>query len=207
MYEKFIKRMLDIIFSLISIILLSPILIIVAILVRINLGSPIIFTQERTGLNGKTFTVYKFRSMTNEVDDKGNLLPNELRLTRFSKIFRSTSLDELPELFNILKGDMSFVGPRPLLTEYLDLYTDEQKKRHNVRPGLTSYTAVNGRSTLSWDKRFEMDVWYVKNMSFWLDFKIILKTFVTVIKRENTTSDRGKFQGTKTKSEHKRKSV
>lgn len=200
--------MLDIIFSLISIILLSPILIIVAILVRINLGSPIIFTQERTGLNGKTFTVYKFRSMTNEVDDEGNLLPNELRLTRFSKIFRSTSLDELPELFNILKGDMSFVGPRPLLTEYLDLYTDEQMKRHNVRPGLTSYTAVNGRSTLSWDKRFEMDVWYVKNMSFWLDFRIILKTFVTVIKRENTTSDRGKFQGTdQTLKEKDRKSV
>src|SRR5690625_532262 len=144
--------------------------------------------------------------MTDERDENGELLPNELRLTRFSKIFRSTSLDELPELFNILKGDMSFVGPRPLLTEYQKLYNEEQQKRHNVRPGLTSYTAVNGRSMISWDKRFEMDVWYVENRSFWLDFKIILKTFVTVIKRENTTSDRGKFQGN-SKTDAKKESV
>src|SRR5699024_3588515 len=197
-----------IILSSIAIILLSPVLLIVAILVRLNLGSPIIFVQRRAGLHGKVFSVYKFRSMTNDVDENGELLPNEDRLTKFSKIFRSTSLDELTELFNILKGDMSFVGPRPLLEEYLALYNDEQKKRHNVRPGLTSYTAVNGRSTLSWDKRFEMDVWYVNNQSFWLDFRIILKTFVTVIKRENTTSDRGKFQGTdQTLKEKDRKSV
>lgn len=197
MYQKYIKRLLDILFSLMLIILLSPILIVAAILVRLNLGSPIIFTQVRTGLNSRRFKVYKFRSMTDEVDKDGNLLPNELRMTKFGKLFRSTSIDELPELFNILKGEMSFVGPRPLLTEYETLYNEEQKKRHDVRPGLTSYTAINGRSTLSWDKRFEMDVWYVNNVSFLLDLQIILKTFVTVFKRENTTSDRGKFQGTK----------
>lgn len=192
---KIIKRLLDIIFSLLFIILLSPLLIIISIIVRLNLGSPIIFTQERTGLNEKTFTVYKFRSMTDERDENGELLPNEERMTKFSKIFRSTSLDELPELFNILKGDMSFIGPRPLLTQYVELYNDEQRKRHNVRPGLTSYTAVNGRSSLSWQKRFEMDTWYVENMSLWLDIKILIKTFIVVFKRENTDSDRGKFQG------------
>lgn len=192
---KIIKRLLDIIFSLLFIILLSPLLIIISIIVRLNLGSPIIFTQERTGLNEKTFTVYKFRSMTDERDENGELLPNEERMTKFSKIFRSTSLDELPELFNILKGDMSFIGPRPLLTQYVELYDDEQRKRHNVRPGLTSYTAVNGRSSLSWQKRFEMDTWYVENMSLWLDIKILIKTFIVVFKRENTDSDRGKFQG------------
>src|SRR5699024_3316464 len=138
-------------------ILLSPLMLIITLIVRVNLGSPVIFTQKRTGLHEKTFTVYKYRSMTEERDENGELLPNEERLTKFSKLFRSTSLDELPELFNILKGDMSFIGPRPLLTEYINLYNDEQRKRHNVRPGLTSYTAVNGRSTLSWHKRFEMD--------------------------------------------------
>ncbi|MCJ7840667.1 sugar transferase [Lederbergia sp. NSJ-179] len=196
MYQKYFKRLLDFIFALILIILLLPLMLIIGLVVRINLGSPIIFKQERTGLNEKTFTLNKFRSMTDERDENGELLPNELRMTRFSKIFRSTSLDELPELFNILKGEMSFIGPRPLLTEYLELYNKDQRKRHKVRPGLTSYTAVNGRSTLSWDQRFEMDVWYVENVSFLLDFKILVKTFITVIKRENTTSDRGKFQGT-----------
>lgn len=194
MYKHF-KRLIDIVFSSLFIILFSPLLIIISLLVRFNLGSPIIFTQERTGMNEKTFTVYKFRSMTDERDKNGELLPNEERMTKFSKIFRSTSLDELPELFNILKGDMSFIGPRPLLTEYVELYNDEQRKRHNVRPGLTSYTAVNGRSTLTWQKRFEMDTWYVENMSFLLDLKILIKTFIVVFKRENTTSDRGKFQG------------
>src|SRR5699024_8716595 len=195
MYQKYIKRILDFIFSLILIIVLSPLLLIIALIVRINLGSPIIFKQERTGLHGKTFTIYKFRSMTDERDENGELLENELRMTKFSKVFRSTSLDELPELFNILKGDMSFIGPRPLLTQYNELYNEEQKKRHNVRLGLTSYTAVNGRSTLSWEQRFEMDTWYVNNMSLFLDMKILLKTFIVVFKRENTTSDRGKFQG------------
>lgn len=196
MYQKFIKRLLDITFSLILIIILLPLMVIIGLIVRVNLGSPIIFTQDRTGLNEKTFKLYKFRSMTEEKDENGELLPNEMRMTKFSKIFRSTSLDELPELFNILKGDMSFIGPRPLLTEYVELYNDEQRKRHNVRPGLTSYTAVNGRSTLSWDRRFEMDIWYVNNVSLLLDLKILIKTFVVVFKRENTTSDRGKFQGT-----------
>lgn len=195
MYKKYIKRLLDIVFSSILILILSPLLILISIIVRFNLGSPIIFKQERTGLYGKTFTIYKFRSMTDERDENGELLENELRMTKFSKIFRSTSLDELPELFNILKGDMSFIGPRPLLTQYNELYNEEQKKRHNVRPGLTSYTAVNGRSTLSWEQRFEMDTWYVNNMGFFLDVKILLKTFIVVFKRENTTSDRGKFQG------------
>lgn len=196
LYQKYFKRLLDVIFSLLLIILLSPLILLIALIVRINLGSPIIFTQKRTGLKEKTFTVYKFRSMTDARDGNGELLPNEMRLTKFSKVFRSTSLDELPELFNILKGEMSFIGPRPLLVEYLELYNEKQKQRHNVRPGLTSYTAVNGRSTISWDRRFELDVWYVNNVSVLLDFKILIKTFITVLKRENTTSDRGKFQGT-----------
>ena|SRR5699024_8791373 len=195
LYRKYIKRLLDIFFSLLFIIILAPLLLILSIIVRIQMGSPVLFTQERTGLNNKTIKLYKFRSMTNEVDSEGELLPDELRMTRFSKLFRSTSLDELPELYNILKGDMSFVGPRPLLTEYEELYTEEQAKRHNVRPGLTSYTAVNGRTTLSWDKRFKLDTWYVENQSFLLDFIIILKTVVSVLKRENTTNERGKFQG------------
>lgn len=195
MYIKYIKRLIDIIISFLSLIILSPVMIIVAFLVKVNLGSPIIFTQERVGLHGKVFKLYKFRSMTNEVDEKGELLPNDKRLTKFGKILRSTSLDELPELYNILKGDMSFVGPRPLLTEYLPRYNEEQKKRHNVRPGLTSLTAVNGRAKLSWEERFKLDVWYVHNVNFYLDCKIILKTFVTVIKRENISSDRGKFMG------------
>lgn len=195
MYQKYFKRMLDIVVSLLGIIVLSPLMILIAVLVKINLGSPVIFKQRRTGLYGKEFTIYKFRSMTNEVDENGDLLPNEQRLTKFGKIFRSTSLDELPELFNILKGDMSLVGPRPLLTEYLERYNERQRQRLNVRPGLTSYTGVNGRSTIPWEKRFEMDVWYVNNVSFLLDLKIILKTFYVVVKRENTTSDRGKFLG------------
>src|SRR5699024_4382309 len=153
--------------------------------VKFKMGSPIIFTQERTGLNNKTIKLTKFRSMTNDKDSSGELLENELRMTKFGKLLRSTSIDELPELFNILKGDMSFVGPRHDVTEYEELYNKEQKKRHNVRPGLTSFTAVNGRSIISWNIRFEMVVCYVNNVSFMLDFKIILKTFVTVLKREN----------------------
>lgn len=196
MYQKYFKRMLDIILSLIAIIVLSPIMLIVAIVVRINLGSPIIFKQQRVGLNEEIFTLFKFRSMKNEVDEYGELLPNEKRLTNFGKKLRSTSLDELPELINILKGDMSIIGPRPLLTEYLDRYSEEQRKRHNVRPGLTSLSAVNGRANLSWEEKFEMDVWYVNNISFLLDCKIFIKTFATVLKRENISSDRGKFMGT-----------
>ncbi|MEJ8767638.1 sugar transferase [Oceanobacillus sp. HCA-5259] len=207
MYQ-YIKRLIDVIVSFFSIIILSPVMLLVALFVRVNLGSPVIFTQERAGLNGEIFKLYKFRSMTNEVDEQGNLLPNNKRLTKFGKILRSTSMDELPELFNILKGDMSFVGPRPLLTEYLPRYSDEQKKRHNVRPGLTSLTAVNGRASLSWDERLKMDVWYVRNLSFLLDFKIILKTFITVFKRENISGDRGKFMGSSQDSDaHERKTT
>jgi len=170
-------------------------MLITAILVRVKLGSPVIFTQDRVGLNNKVFKLYKFRSMTNEVNEDGELLPKDARLTRFGRLIRSTSLDELPELWNILKGDMSFIGPRPLLVEYLPRYNKEQIKRHNVRPGLTSYTAVNGRASLSWKERFEIDVKYVNNMSFFLDVEILLKTFITVFKRENIDGTRGKFMG------------
>lgn len=200
MYKSF-KRLLDIVFSLILLIVLSPIIIITAILVRTKLGSPIIFTQERVGLNNEIFTLRKFRSMTNETDENGELLSKDERLTKFGKLIRSTSLDELPELFNILKGDMSFIGPRPLLVEYLPRYNSEQIKRHNVRPGLTSYTAVNGRATLTWPDRLALDVWYVKNMSFLLDLKILIKTFITVFKRENIDGTRGKFMGNEQVSE------
>ena len=195
MYQKYIKRFLDIYFSLILIVALFPLMIVIGILVRTRLGSPIIFKQERVGLNNKVFKLYKFRSMTNATDENGELLPNKQRLTKFGRILRSTSMDELPELFNILKGDMSFIGPRPLLTEYLPRYNSEQIKRHNVRPGLTGYTAVNGRASLDWPKRLEMDVWYVKNVKFFLDFMILIKTFVTVFKRENVSGNRGKFMG------------
>jgi len=208
LYLNYIKRMLDIVISLIAIIILSPIMLIVSLLVKTNLGSPVIFTQERAGYHGKVFKLYKFRSMTNAVDENGMLLPNKQRLTKFGKLLRSTSMDELPELFNILKGDMSIIGPRPLLTEYLTRYNEEQKKRHNVRPGLTSLTAVNGRATLSWEDRLAMDVWYVNNVNFLLDCKIILKTVSTVIKRENISSNRGKFMGSnQKKDEHENKSI
>ena len=200
LYKSF-KRLIDIVFSLILLIVLSPIIIITAILVRTKLGSPIIFTQERVGLNNEIFTLRKFRSMTNETDENGELLSKDERLTKFGKLIRSTSLDELPELFNILKGDMSFIGPRPLLVEYLPRYNSEQIKRHNVRPGLTSYTAVNGRATLTWPDRLALDVWYVKNMSFLLDLKILIKTFITVFKRENIDGTRGKFMGNEQVSE------
>ena len=197
MYQKYFKRMLDLVLSLIALVLLSPVMLIVSILVKINLGSPVIFKQERPGLNGKIFTLYKFRSMKNEVDKNGVLLPNEKRITPFGRRLRSTSLDELPELINIMKGDMSIIGPRPLLTEYLAYYTEEQSRRHNVRPGLTGVSAISGRASLSWDEQLEKDVWYVDNISFLLDLKIIFKTFITVFKRENITSDRGKFSDAK----------
>lgn len=195
MYRKFFKRFLDITLSFIAIVILLPIMILVALLVKTKLGSPVIFTQRRAGLHGEVFTVYKFRTMTNDTDEYGELLSNKERLTKFGRLLRSTSLDELPELFNIFKGDMSIIGPRPLLEEYLPRYSAEQMKRHNMRPGLTSLTAVNGRATLSWDDRFKMDVWYVHHVSFMLDLKIVLKTVITVFKRENINSDRGKFMG------------
>ena len=189
MYRHFFKRFFDFTLSLIALILLSPIFIIVAILVKIKLGSPVIFCQERPGKDEKLFKMYKFRSMTSERDEVGNLLPDEVRLTSFGKKLRSTSLDELPELFNILKGDMSIVGPRPLLVKYLLLYNEKQKHRHDVRPGFTGYAQVNGRNSISWEEKFNLDVEYVSNISFIMDVKIILKTIKVVLFKEGISSD------------------
>ena len=189
MYRNYIKRIIDLILSFIAIIVLSPVLLIVAILVRIKLGSPVIFKQKRPGMNEKIFTLYKFRTMTDETDEQGNLLPDEVRLTKFGKLLRSTSLDELPELFNILKGDMAIVGPRPLLVRYLPRYNEHQKKRHNVRPGFTGYAQVNGRNSISWEEKFDFDVYYVEHVSFLLDVKIIFKTIKVVFAREGISSD------------------
>lgn len=188
-YEACIKRPLDFVCALGGIIVLSPVLVITAGLVKLKLGSPVIFKQERPGLNEKIFTLYKFRTMTDEKDENGNLLPDEIRLTRFGKWLRSTSLDELPELFNVLKGDMSVVGPRPLLVKYLDYYDKNQKHRHDVRPGITGYAQVNGRNTVNWEKRFKMDVWYTQHISFQRDLRIISKTVRTVLKREGIQSE------------------
>lgn len=188
-YEKFIKRTIDILLSGLALIILSPILLILAILVRVKLGGPIIFKQERPGLNEKIFKMYKFRTMTDAKDKDGNLLPDEDRLTSFGKKLRSTSLDELPELINIFKGDMSVVGPRPLLSRYLERYNDEQRKRHMVRPGITGLAQVEGRNAISWDEKFKFDVLYVGKVSFKMDVKIILRTVSVVLKKEGITSD------------------
>ena len=184
LYRQFLKRVFDFILSLIAIIILLPVYIIVVILVRTKLGSPVLFCQERPGLNEKVFKMYKFRTMTDKRDVNGELLPDEVRLTKFGKLLRSTSLDELPELFNILKGDMSIVGPRPLLVKYLPLYNEEQKHRHDVRPGLTGLAQVNGRNAISWEQKFKYDVEYVQNISFLLDMKIILMTVKKVLVRD-----------------------
>ena len=189
MYKKYVKHFFDFILSLIAIIILSPIYIVVAILVKIKLGSPIIFTQERPGKNEKIFKMYKFRSMTSKKDENGNLLPDEVRLTSFGKKLRSTSLDELPELFNILKGDMSIVGPRPLLVKYLPLYNEIQKHRHDVKPGLTGWAQVNGRNALSWEEKFQYDVEYTEKCSFFMDLKILLMTVKSVLKKEGISSN------------------
>lgn len=188
-YEKYIKRILDIVLSGLALIILSPVIAIVALLVRVKLGSPVIFKQERPGLNEKIFKMYKFRSMTDERDENGELLPDEDRLPSFGKKLRSTSLDELPELVNIFKGDMSIVGPRPLLVAYLDRYNDEQKQRHLVRPGITGLAQVMGRNSLSWDKKFKFDMEYVENISLYLDIKIIFRTVAVVLERKGISSD------------------
>ncbi len=185
MYKNFFKRLIDILLSLISLILLSPIMLVTAILVRIKLGSPIIFAQERPGKDEKIFKIYKFRSMTDERDENGELLPSSKRLTPFGKKLRSTSLDELPELFNILKGDMSLVGPRPLAVQYLPYYNEIEKHRHDVRPGLTGLAQVNGRNNISWDDKFKLDIEYVYHITFINDLKIIFKTFYKVIKHDD----------------------
>ena len=188
MYKKCFKRCLDILLSLCGIVVLSPILAVLAVLVRVKLGSPVLFHQERPGRHEKIFKLYKFRSMTDEKDADGNLLPDEVRLTRFGKLLRSTSLDELPELFNILKGDMSLIGPRPLLVRYLPYYTEEERHRHDVRPGLTGLAQVNGRNALGWEDRFRYDLDYVNHISLGLDLKIIGMTVGKVLKRSGTLS-------------------
>ena len=184
MYAKCIKRILDFILSFISIIVLMPVMLIIATLVRIKLGKPVIFKQQRPGKNEKIFTLYKFRTMTDKKDEKGNLLADTKRLTKFGKALRSTSLDELPELWNILKGDMAIVGPRPLLVEYLPLYNEKQKHRHDVRPGLTGLAQISGRNTIGWEERFEEDIEYIQNVNFVTDCKIVFKTVSKVLKKE-----------------------
>lgn len=187
-YNKFFKRLLDIIISFSSLVILSPVFLIVVILVRNKLGGPAIFKQDRPGLNGKIFTMYKFRSMTNETDEEGQLLPDDVRLTGFGKILRETSLDELPELWNIFKGDMSFIGPRPLLIRYLERYNIEQSRRHEVRPGLTGWAQINGRNTISWEEKFKLDIWYVDHFNLLIDMKIFILTISKVFKREGISS-------------------
>lgn len=182
-YNKFLKRPMDIVLALIAITFLSPLLLIVAILVRVKLGSPIIFKQKRPGLHEKIFTLYKFRTMSDGRDENGELLPDGIRLTSFGRLLRATSLDELPELINILCGDMSFIGPRPLAVQYLPYYVGDEKKRHNVRPGLSGLAQINGRNLATWEQRFEYDIEYVNNITFITDFKIILKTIQKVFQR------------------------
>lgn len=185
LYNRFFKRAIDIICALLAITVFCWLYLIVAILVRVKLGSPIIFKQARPGKDGKIFNLYKFRSMTDERDADGNLLPDEVRLTKFGRMLRSTSLDELPEAFNILKGDMSVIGPRPLLVEYLPYYTDEEKHRHDVRPGLSGWAQVNGRNVTGWDERLKQDVYYVENISFLFDCKIVLMTVLKTVKKSD----------------------
>lgn len=180
-----IKRLFDIVIASVALVLLSPLYIFVAYKVKKNLGSPVLFRQVRPGLNGIPFEMIKFRTMKDAVDIQGNPLPDHERLTPFGKMLRSTSLDEMPELWNVIKGDMSIVGPRPLLMEYLPLYNNEQAKRHNVRPGMTGHAQVNGRNAIGWDEKFKLDTWYVENQSVWLDFKIMFKTVKKVIAKDD----------------------
>ncbi|MCI8785420.1 MAG: sugar transferase [Eubacterium sp.] len=189
MYQKYIKRILDFVLSFTAFVVLSPVLLVMAALVRVKLGKPVIFRQERPGKDEKIFKLYKFRTMTDERDENGQLLPDDVRLTKFGKTLRSTSLDELPELWNIVKGDMSIVGPRPLLVRYLPLYNETQKHRHDVRPGFTGLAQVHGRNSISWEEKFDWDIRYVNHVTFFTDVKIILDTVRTVLKREGISSD------------------
>lgn len=200
-YEKYTKRLLDFLISLLAVAMLSPLLLVIAIAVRVKLGGPVLFCQERPGKDGKIFKLYKFRTMTGERDAEGNLLPDAQRLTRFGKCLRATSLDELPELWNILRGDMSLVGPRPLLVKYLPLYNERQRRRHDVRPGLTGWAQVHGRNAISWEEKFELDLWYVEHLSFRTDVKIFFDTFRAVFSRRGVNSAASatmeEFKGTK----------
>lgn len=204
---KYIKRFFDFISALLALIVFSLLLAVVAVLVKVRLGSPVIFKQERPGLNNKIFTLYKFRTMTDERDENGELLPDEVRLTKFGQFLRNTSIDELPELINILKGDMSVIGPRPLLVQYIPLYNEHQARRAEVMPGLTGWAQVNGRNSVTWEDKFDMDVYYVDNYSLALDIKILFMTVKNVIKREGINSDTSAtmeaFTGTSEKREEK----
>lgn len=201
-----LKRLLDIIIASIALILLSPLYAFVAHKVKKNLGSPVLFRQVRPGLHGKPFEMIKFRTMKDAVDEQGNPLPDSERLTPFGQMLRSTSLDEMPELWNVIKGDMSIVGPRPLLMEYLPLYSPEQAKRHDVRPGMTGHAQVNGRNAIGWEEKFKLDTWYVENQSIWLDFKIMFKTVHKVLAKDDISAEgeatMTKFTGTKTDNLH-----
>lgn len=188
-YQRYGKSLLDLTLAGIALVLFSPVLTAIALFVRIKLGSPVLFRQQRPGLHGKPFTLLKFRTMNDARDPDGNLLPDEQRLTPFGQFLRRTSLDELPELFNVLRGEMSLVGPRPLLMQYLERYTSEQMRRHEVKPGITGWAQVNGRNALSWEEKFALDVWYVDHLSFWLDLKIILLTIWKVLRREGISQD------------------
>lgn len=196
MYKNFFKRLIDFIIVLSALLVIWPILLVIYIWLSIaNKGAGAIFYQERPGLHGKIFKVMKFKSMTDERDANGNLLPNEKRLTKAGKFVRSTSIDELPQLINVLKGDMALIGPRPLLTKYLELYSEEQVRRHDVRPGITGWAQVNGRNAISWTKKFELDVWYVDHCSLWLDIKIIFMTIKNVLKSKDIVLSTGPFTG------------
>lgn len=184
----FFKRLMDFFGALVGIVLFAPLMLLIGFFIRLKMGAPVLFRQFRPGLHGRPFVIYKFRTMKEERDSRGNLLPDELRLTRLGRFLRSTSLDELPELFNVLKGDMSLVGPRPLLMEYLERYTPEQARRHEVKPGITGWAQVNGRNAITWEEKFKLDVWYVDNWSLWLDVKIMWLTLVKVLKREGISA-------------------
>jgi lipopolysaccharide/colanic/teichoic acid biosynthesis glycosyltransferase len=203
--KHFFKRVFDIISVLIGLILLSPVLAIVAVIVRFKLGSPVFFRHQRPGLHGRPFELIKFRTMTDAMDDEGNLLPDSERLTPFGKFLRSTSADELPELLCVLKGNMSIIGPRPLMMKYLPRYTAEQARRHQVKPGITGWAQVNGRNDVSWEEKFELDVWYVDNWNLWIDLKIILKTFALVFQRKGITQQgqatAAEFMGTQAENQ------
>lgn len=198
---RMIKRGVDLFGAVIGFLLLSPFMLLIAVMIYFHLGKPVLFRQQRLGLHGKSFVVYKFRTMHNSQDAKGNLLLDEKRLTRLGQFLRSTSLDELPELFNVLRGDMSLVGPRPLLPQYLTRYTREQARRHEVKPGITGWAQIHGRNSLSWEERFKLDVWYVDHQSFWLDLKILVQTVEKVLRREGISQDgqatMSEFMGTK----------
>jgi lipopolysaccharide/colanic/teichoic acid biosynthesis glycosyltransferase len=202
--RHFIKRLFDIISSAAGLIVISPLLVVLAVLVRLKLGFPILFRQQRPGLGGKAFVIYKFRTMTDQRDASGNLLPDEQRLPAFGRFLRSTSFDELPELLNVLKGDMSIVGPRPLMMKYLSRYATEQVRRHEVKPGITGWAQINGRNAISWEDKFKLDVWYVDNWTLWLDVKIILKSIWMVVTKQGITQQgratMDEFMGTQQKT-------